>query len=277
MSITLHTFWFYTFAVCFLAWGALGVRFSISILAANSFLALLLFPAREIIDDNILHALIFCYPLFWGAAFGLLYKLEGFQLPFPGTVARFFLGLLAALSILCIANRPGLEFSGRMFYAAFIADTNTRPALIRQTLAHATPHQVCRESHANLMTLAMDADDGEVVRALIENFRICPTASRTMQTVVKPLVDKGDNKKISFLLGNGLKPSSLIFGADYANGSALAYAATASTHPDIVTLIGKHDPKDARSMKYFTMMLEALRTQQNAPMLQALRQAGLDS
>lgn len=275
MTITPQAFWLYSLAVCALAWGTLGLRFAVSVLAANGLLAVLLFSLRDFLGDNFIHALIFCYPLYWGAAFALFAGVDRLQLPSPGPVVRFFMGGLAALSLVCIAKQGDLEFSGRIFNATFVADVQDRPALIRRAFTGGSGTQVCRDSHANLMALALHARDGEVVRALVDSFAVCPVASRTMQVVVKPLIDQGSTDELSFLLQNGLKPSTLVFGADYANGSALAYAATASNHPEVVKLIGGHDRQDAKNMKYFTMMIEALQAQDNAPMLRALREAGL--
>ena len=262
-------------AVCALTWGSLGLRFATSVLAANGLLAIMLFGLRNLLGDNTIHVLIFCYPLYWGVAFALSSRLEKIQLPFPGPIARFLIGVLAALSLVCIAKKDDLEFSGQIFNATFVADVQERPALLRGAFARGSLAQVCRESHANLMNLALDARDGETVHALIDSFAVCPVASRTMQVVVKPLIDQGNLEEISFLLQNGLKPSSLVFGADYANGTALAYAATASNHPDMVKLIAGHDPEDAKAMKYFTMMLEAMQTQGNSRMLNAMQKAGL--
>lgn len=277
MNISPHAFWLYTLAVCAVAWGTLGLRFSVSVLAANGLLAVLLFSLRDLLGDNFLYALIFCYPLYWGAAFALFSRLDGIQLPFPGPVSRFIIGLLAALSLLCIANRDDLEFSGHIFHAAFVANTAERPALLRRAFAQGSLAQVCKDSHANLMALAVNAKDGESVHALIDSFAVCPTASRTMQIMVKPLIDQGRAEELSYLLDNGLKPSSLVFGADYANGAALAYAATAGGKPEIVKLIAARDPEDAKKMKYFSMMIEALQAQENSPMLRALNAAGLMS
>ena len=156
-----------------------------------------------------------------------------------------------------------------------MADPKERPALLRKAFAGGNTTQVCKDSHVNLKSLALNARDGAVVNALVDSFSLCPTASRTMQIIVKPLIDRGDKAEITFLLDNGLKPSSLVFGADYANGTALAYAATASGNTEIVKLIAAHNREDARNMKYFSMMLEALQAQGNSPMLRALDEAGL--
>lgn len=273
--MSFQIFWLYTLAVCALVWGVLGLRFATAVLAANCLLSALLFGARHLIDDNLLHALMFCYPLYWGIAFALLSRLDKLPLPSPGASLRFFLCFFAALGFLSAARWDDVVLSGRLIYAAYIADVDERPALVRQAMRQASAKQVCRESHATLMRLAVNARDAEVVSGLLDSFAVCRRASRTMQIAVMPLLDDNELEDVEFLLANGMKPSTLVFGADYANGTVLAYAATATGHSELVRLIAAHDPADARNMKYFDMMLEALRTQKNEKMLRALADAGI--
>lgn len=277
MDVSPQTFWLYTFAVCALVWGILGLRFAIGVLGANAVLAYLLFGLRGALGDNALYALLFCYPVYWGIVFALLGKLDRLQFPSPGPIARFFIGLILALALFGLARQEDLKLTGKIYYAAFLADVSQRPVLIGQALAETNPDKLCNESYANLMNLALNAHDGEVTEVLVRSFSVCPRASRTIQAVVKPMLDAGEKKKLSFLLQHGLKPSSLVFGADYANGSALAYAATATGHPDIVRMIAERNTEDARKMKYFSTMIETLLTQDNTVMLDALDEAGLET
>ena len=66
-----------------------------------------------------------------------------------------------------------------------------------------------------------------------------------------------------------------MFGHDYANGTALAYAAVIAKQPELVRLIAASAPDKARGLKYRDNMLEALKEQGNKEMLSVLEQAGI--
>lgn len=270
-----HTFWAYSLASVFLVWGALGLRFALSVLAANAALAVLLFclPAGTL-GPAVRSALPFGYPVYLGAAFYALERLDRASLPsLPGGL-RFFGGLLAALLFAAAANLPTLSYVWNMQCAVYLAGPKERPALLTKTLARSSYQQVCLDSHAPLMELALQARDRDVLRALLAAYDRCYSASATVGAVVKPLFDAGRTEEVSVLLESGLRPSSLVSGTPY-KGTALAYAALEAKSRELVEAIVNHDRSDAQVLPFLHALVEALHERADTAMLHYLREEGV--
>lgn len=271
-----HSFLLYGSAASALVWALLGLRFGLSVFAANSLLLLLwrLFPGigpgAPATPALVLVCLVL-WPALWGAAF-LLLKTE--RLPALPAGLRVCCGLALCAALCAAANWEPLTRAGRLTYALYVGDTKERPARITAFFATASYAEVCLESHPTLMRLAVATRDLDGARALLRAFERCKTASATMTEAVRPLIDAGDESAVAFLLKAGLRPSSLLFGGDYANGTALAYAAVEGK-AELARLIIRHDPDDARSLRYLPLLLSTLRDKGDEDMLRLLEQEGL--
>ena len=263
-------------AVCFI-WGVLGLRFAVSVLIANAVLAFLLFSGLDvrISNENLRYALVLAYPLYWGMAFVACKFLERPELPAMNIPLRMGLGCIAALGLALYINWPSLARSGELFRITYLVEPKERAARLSGFLRRSSNEQICGDSYADLMRLAFNARDKDVVEALLGSFSRCAGAAATVSDVVRPVIDSGDAAGVEFLLQCGLAPDTEVFGYDYANGTALAYAATIANRPNLVRLIFASAPEKARHMKYLGNMLEALKEKGNKEMLSVLAELGV--
>ena len=268
-------FWMYSLAAVALTWGLFGLRLAVSVLAANAVLALIFYGLpREALGPAITGALPFGYPIYWGAAFFLLRWLDALPLPAFPVVPRVVLGVILAMTFVILANKDDVGHSWNLLYATYAAPVEERPALLREEFARSSYQEVCLDSNATLMRLAVSARDKEVAGLLLDAFSQCHTASATMVQAIKPLFDQGDLASIDFLMENGLKPSTLIAGSAY-RGGALSYAATVARNREIVLSLIQHDVTDARSLPFLSVLQTTLEEQRNDDMLALLRGAGV--
>ena len=271
-----QTFCLYSLAAACLVWGALGLRFSLSVLVANTILAVLLFNVAALSDnENLLYALMLLYPLYWGAAFAVFRFLDQANLPALNVSLRFALGCATALCLVLGANWDALAREGNLFRLTYFVDPKERAAQLDDFLKRSDERRLCDDSYATLMRLAVNAKDEEVIKVFFNAFSACNGAAATVADVVKPVLDSGDAASLDFFLQCGLAPDTEVFGHDYANGTALAYAATATGHPELVRLIAESAPEKARHMKYRDNMLEALTERGDKEMLSVLARLGI--
>lgn len=271
-----QTFCLYGLAAAFLVWGALGLRFALSVLAANIVLAFILFGLGPALgNENLLYALMLLYPLYWGLAFAAFRFLDQPDLPSLSVPLRFGLGCVTALGLVMWAHWGFLAREGNLFRITYLVEPKERAVQLADFLKFAGRERVCDDSYATLMQLAAKAGDKEVVEVLFDSFSDCNGAAETVSDTVKPLIDNGDAASLEFLLQCGLEPDTEVFGHDYANGTALAYAAVIAKQPELVRLIAASAPDKARGLKYRDNMLEALKEQGNKEMLSVLEQAGI--
>lgn len=274
MPMEAITFWCYALAASLLIWGALGLRFALSVLAANAVLACItyLLPEHTQLSANAVTALMLCYPLYWGVAFFLLRFVDA--LPQGSVLLRLALCCVLALACVLFANRGLLVRTGTLFYATYLSDPAKRPGMIAEVFEASDYQQVCLDSQATLMRLAVDARDADVAGVLLKAYARCYSASQTMLEAVRPLFAAGDVEAVAFLTDSGLKPSTLVCGSAY-KGTALACAALEAQQPEIVRLLVSRAPDDARNLKHLSVIFDTLREEQDAAMLDVLRQAGL--
>lgn len=271
-----QTFCLYSLAAACLVWGALGLRFALSVLVANIILAFLLFNVSAISsNENLLYALMLLYPLYWGVAFAIFKFLDQANLPSLNVSLRFALGCATALGLVLSANWGPLAREGNLFRLTYFVDPQERAAQLGDFLKRSDEKRLCDDSYATLMRLAANAGDKEVVKVFFSAFSVCNGAAATISDVVRPVLDSGDAASLEFFLQCGLAPDTEVFGHDYANGTALAYAATATERPELVRLIAASAPEKARHLKYRGNMLEALTERGNKNMLSVLAQLGI--
>ena len=271
-----QTFCLYSLAAACLVWGALGLRFALSVLVANTILAFLLFNVAVLSDnENLLYALMLLYPLYWGVAFAIFRFLDQANLPSLNVSLRFALGCVTALGFVLGANWGSLAREGNLFRLTYFVDPKERAGQLEDFLKRSGEKRLCDDSYATLMRLAVNAGDKEVIKVFFRAFSVCNGAAATVSDVVKPVLDSGDAASLEFFLQCGLAPDTEVFGHNYANGTALAYAATATGRPELVRLIAASAPEKARQLKYRGNMLETLTEQDNKEMLSVLVQLGI--
>ena len=271
-----QTFCLYGLAAAFLVWGALGLRFALSVLAANIVLAFILFGLGPVLgNENPLYALMLLYPLYWGLAFAAFRFLDRPGWPSMSVPLRFGLGCVTALGLVMWAHWGFLAREGNLFRITYFVEPRERAAQLADFLKSSGRERVCGDSYATLMRLAVKAGDVDVVEVLFSAFSVCNGAAETVSDTVKPLIDNGVAALLKFLLQCGLAPDTEVFGHDYANGTALAYAAVIAKQPELVRLIAASAPDKARGLKYRDTMLEALKERNNKEMLSVLEQAGI--
>lgn len=271
-----QTFHLYSLAATCFVWSALGLRFALSVLIANTVLAFLLFhfdPGGG--SENLLYVLMLLYPLYWGIAFAVLRFFERPELPSLNVSLRLVLGCTAAVGLVVAANWIPLAREGNLLRITYLAEPKERAALLDAFLEQSGNRLVCDDSYATLMRLAVNARDAEVLEVLFKAFSSCNGAALTVTDVVKPMLDNGDAASLEFLLQCGLAPDTEVFGHDYANGTALAYAATATGRPELVRLIAASAPKKAKNMKYLGNMFETLKERDDQDMLSVLARLGI--
>lgn len=272
----LQSFWLYSIAVACFIWGALGLRFALSVLVANAVLSFILFGLSTIVSNTtLLYALMLSYPLYWGLAFAGCKFLERPELPSLNVSLRLALGFTAALGVVLFIHGAFLARTGELFRITYLTDPQKRPAILSEFLQRSNQVQRCDDSYATLMSLAATAKDKEVLKVLFSAFSTCNGAAATVSAVVKPMIDNGDAADLELLLQCGLTPATEVFGHDYANGAALAYAATAAKRPEMVRLLYSSSPETARNMKYFDNMMETLKERNNQEILTVLTQLGV--
>jgi hypothetical protein len=270
------TFCLYSLAAACLVWGVMGLRFALSVLAANAVLAVLFFCLTAAIDNtNLQYALVLSYPLYLGLAFVLFAFCERVGLPSLNIFWRFGLGCAAALCLALWANGDALLRGATQLGITYFVQPQERAGRLADFLRRSDKKQRCDESYATLMTLAVDARDAEVVRVLFDAFSVCDGAAETVNDTVRPVLDSGDAAALDFFLQCGLFPDTEVFGHDYANGTALAYAATVAKRPELVRQIVASAPERARRMKYLGTMLETLKEQGGKEILSVLEQMGV--
>ncbi|MDR2488203.1 MAG: hypothetical protein LBD42_01680 [Desulfovibrio sp.] len=267
----------YGIAAACLAWGVLGLRFSLSVLAANTVLAALFLVALPAFTDNgnLLYALILAYPLYWGAAFLSLRFVERANLPALNIPLRFSTGCAAALFFIAWANGDFFIREGKQFHLTYFVQPQERAARLAAFLQESDEKQRCGASYATLMTLAVNARDKDVTRVFLNELAACDGAAATISGAVKPVLDGGDTSALDFLLQCGMAPDTEVFGHDYANGTALAYAAAVAGNPELVRLIAASAPERARGMKYLNTMIRTLEEQDNREILTLLARMGI--
>ena len=271
-----QTFCLYGLAAAFLVWGALGLRFALSVLVANIVLAFILFGLGPVLgDNNLLYVLMLLYPLYWGLAFAAFRFLDRPDMPSISVPLRFGLGCVTALGLVLWAHWGFLAREGNLFRITYLVEPKERAVQLEDFLKSSGRERVCDDSYATLMRLAVKAGDVDVVEVLFSAFSVCNGAAETVSDTVKPLIDNGDAALLKFLLQCGLEPDTEVFGHDYANGTALAYAAVIAKQPELVRLIADSAPDKARGLKYRDNMLEALKEQGNKEMLSVLDQLGI--
>lgn len=267
-----QVFWLYSLASVSLVWGVFGLRTALGVFAANAILAVIIWYAPQ---ENDIAALLFIgYPFYWGLAFFLFGFIEAIPLPSPAIAYRVVLGCLAGIAFVMLANWDMLRHNAALLYATYAAPVEKRPGLVEKELARATYGQVCLDSNATLMRLALDMKDSEVTAVLLDAFSRCYSASATVEEVVKPVLDNGDIERFEFLLNNGLRPSSLVSGSPY-RGSVLAYAAGVARNPELVTALARHYPEDCKHVRFLDVLLSDLRKDGNTAMLELLREKGV--
>lgn len=270
-----QTFWFYSAASACFVWGVLGTRFALSVLLANAVLAFLLFVLAESIgNSNLLYALMFCYPLYWGLAFAGLSFFVPQGLPAFAVSLRLGLGCFLALVFILCSHSNALLHSATLLQITYLSEPKQRPAALKAFFQNSSEEQVCRNSYATLMRLALNARDKETLSVLLQSFSPCRGAASTLSEVVKPLIDNNALGEVQFLLECGLSPATEVFGHEYANGTALAYAAAVARKPEIARAIFVADPEKARNMKSFSILMDTLRAQGNEEMLSLFSEQG---
>ena len=271
-----ENFCLYGLAAVFLVWGALGLRFGLSVLAANIVLAFILFGLGPALGNkNPLYALMLLYPLYWGLAFAAFRFLDRPDMPSMSVPLRFGLGCVAALGLALGAHWDFLAREGNLFRITYLVEPKERATQLADFLKSSARERVCDDSYATLMRLAVKAGDREVVGVLFNAFSACDGAAETVSDTVKPLIDNGDAGLLKFMLQCGLEPDTEVFGHDYANGTALAYAAVIAKQPELVRLIAASAPDKARGLKYLGNMLEALKERRDKDMLSVLERLGI--
>lgn len=266
-------FWLYSLASVSLAWGVFGMRIALSVLAANAVLACIFWYAPVYMpeESGLADVLLIGYPLYWGVAFFLFRFVELLPLPAPPVALRVGAGCLAALAFVLLANWGFIGHNARLLYAAYIAPVQERPRLLEEEFARAAYGQVCLDSNATLMRLAMGADDRAVVAVLLDAFGRCYSASATMEEVVKPVLDAGDVHAFELLLESGLKPGSLVSGSPY-RGSVLAYAAGVAQNRELVRVLVRRYPEEAKTLPFLGVLQGDLKSANNNAMLRLLRE-----
>lgn len=269
-------FCLYGLAAAFLVWGALGLRFALSVLVANIVLAFILFGLGPALgDNNLIYVLMLLYPLYWGLVFAAFRFLDRPDMPSISVPLRFGLGCVTALGLVLWAHWGFLAREGNLFRITYLVEPKERAVQLEDFLKSSGRERVCDDSYATLMRLAVKTGDADVVEVFFSAFSVCNGAAETVSDTVKPLIDNGDAALLKFLLQCGLRPDTEVFGHDYANGTALAYAAVIAKQPELVRLIADSAPDKARGLKYRNNMLEALKEQNNKEMLSVLDQLGI--
>ena len=275
-TMSAQTFCLYSIAAVCLVWGVLGLRFALSDLAANAVLALLLFNLDKVIgSENLLIALMLSYPLYWGLAFAIFKALDRPELPSLNVSLRLGLGCLTAFVLVLYINWAPLAHAGNLFHLTYLVNPEERAPRLAAFFKGADEERICDDSYDDLMRLAVNAGDKEVTRVLFTAFSTCKGAATTVSEVVQPVIDDGDAARLEFFLENGLTPDMEVFGYDYANGTALAYAATAARRPEIVRMIFAASPEKALKMKYLHSIVETLKQQDDKTMLSVLNELGI--
>lgn len=267
-----QTFWLYSLASVSLIWGVFGLRIALSVLAANAILAVIFWYLPG--DSGLGDVLLIGYPLYWGVAFFLFRFVEYIPLPAPPVALRVASGCIAAAVLAILANWGWVSYNARLVYATYAAPVEERPRLLEREFAHATYAQVCLDSNATLMRLAMAAGDHKVTGVLLEAFGRCYSASATMEQVVRPVFDAGDVNALGFLMESGLKPSTLVSGSPY-RGSALAYAASVVQNRELVRALARHNPEDARVLPFLGVLFADLKYANNNAMIRQLTDLGI--
>ncbi len=271
-----QTFCLYSLAAAGFVWGALGLRFAVSVLIANAVLAFLLYGLNTVIsNENLLYTLMLSYPLYWGMAFAACKFFERPELPSMNVPLRLGLGCTAALVFVLCANWAPLARAGELFRITYLIEPKERAVRLAGFLHQSDDRQRCEDSYSDLMGLAFKARDKDVIEVFFQAFATCKGAASTVSDVVKPVIDNGDVAGVEFLLQCGLAPDTEVFGYDYANGVALAYAAVGANRPELVRMIFASAPETARHMKYLDNMLETLNEQGNKEMLSTLDELGI--
>ena len=263
-----HTFWLYSFAAICVVWGALGARFALSVAVANGVLAVLMFSVAERTSGELSHALMLCYPIYWGVAFAAFRFLDRLALPVLAVPWRVAAGCLLTLVFLVCANWLQLARSGELFRVTYLTEPATRAQDLENFFRGADKVERCEDSYSSLMRLAVRARDVEVLKTLFSTFSVCDNAATTITEVALPAIDAGDAARVELFLEAGMSPLTVVLGHDYANGTAFAYAATAADRPDMVKLLFSASPEAVRGMKYLYAIIETLKQQNNAEMLE---------
>lgn len=267
-----QTFWLYSLASVSLIWGVFGLRIALSVLAANAVLAVIFwhFPGGNGLSD----VLLIGYPLYWGVAFFLFRFVEYIPLPAPPVALRVALGCIAAAALTVLANWGWIGHNARLLYATYAAPVEDRPRLLEREFARATYGQVCLDSNATLMGLAMGARDRETVAVLLDAFGRCHGASATMEQTVRPVFDAGDVDSLIFLMDSGLKPSTLVSGSPY-RGSALAYAAVVAQNRELVRELVRRNPENAKTLPFLSVVFADLKLINHNAMIRLLEGLGV--
>lgn len=267
-----QVFWLYSLASVSLLWGIFGLRTALGVFVANLILAFILWCAPR--ESDLADALLIAYPLYWGASFYFFAFIEKIPLPDPGVVLRVVFGCVAGLVFVALANWGQLSHDAVLLYAAYAAPVEKRPHILAKEFAHASYGQVCLDSNAILMRLALVTKDRKVATVLLSAFDRCYSASTTVEEVVKPILDSGNIEQFEFLLDSGLKPASLISGSPY-RGSVLAYAAGVAQNPELITALRRHYPESSRQVPFLDVLLNDLKRDDKQAMLDLLREEGI--
>jgi hypothetical protein len=294
--MVMNEFCLYSLAAACLVWGVLGLRFALSIVMANAVLLLLMcflpapagheyYPGLAPVwpdpsmfaagSDMPRHILMLAWPLYWGLAFAALRVIDRVNWPSLSVPPRLALGCAAALILMLCANWAPVSREARLFAVTYLTSPRERAARLADFLREGDERRRCDTSYATLMTLALNARDREVTGVFITELAACDAASATFSEVVRPILDNGDAASLEFLIQCGLTPDMEVFGHDYANGTALAYAAIAN-RPEMVRLLAASAPERVRGMKYLDSLLRALKERDSTDMLSVLSQMGLE-
>lgn len=270
-----QTFWLYNFAAVAIAWGVFGLRFGLSVLAANCVLAAVFFALpQEYGGFNLRDVLLIGYPIYWGIAFLVFRWVEALPLPSSPLPLRIAVGCVVCIGCVVLAHRGTLSRESSILYAVYLAPVEERPVILEKEFADSPYTDICLDSKAELLRLAMGVGDHDVTAVLLQAFTRCHSGSRTMTEVVKPILDEGDLDGLRFLLDSGLKPSMLVYGSAY-RGSVLSYAATVARQPDIVRMLIRHDPEGARNLPFLSVLMETLVESEDLAMLHLLHDEGI--
>lgn len=268
----MRTLWLYGLALASLVWGLFGLRTALAMLAANTVLAAILCFVPN--TGGFATILSVGYPFYLFMAFFLFSFIECIDFPVLSAAKRIVLSLVGCLVFAALINWDLVSYNARLAYAAYGATVEERPRLIHEAFADAGYGLVCLDSNATLLRLALGAKDQATTAVLFDAFDRCHRASVTVEKVVKPLLDSGDMEQIGFLIENGLKPSTLVFGQAY-RGSALAYAARVAKNPKLVMALLSRYPEKARSTPFIGVLLNDLKNNNELEMLELFEKNGL--
>lgn len=264
--------WLYSMALASLVWGLFGLRGALAVLAANTTLAVILCFVPD--ADGLASLLSIGYPFYLYMAFFIFGFIEHINIPAVPVTTRVILGCMGCIGFAVLIHWGWVSHNVRLVHAAYIARVEDRPRLIQEAFADASYEQVCLNSNATLLSLALGAKDQATTAVMLDAFDRCHKASATVKDVVIPLLGSEDMEQIDFIVKNGLKPATLVSGSAY-RGSALAYAALVVKSPELVTALLSRYPEEAVNTPFIEVLLNDLTKANELEMRALLEKNGL--